>query len=80
MTAHGIFNSIGYGAFFNCKNLKSVTIPNSVTSIGEAAFLVDNNLFEDIMVLTTKVTFYGKSDSYAKVYAESNGISFKVIK
>ena len=30
--------SIGYEAFYNCKNLTSVTIPNSVTSIGSGAF------------------------------------------
>ena len=30
--------SIGYGAFWGCSSLTSVTIPNSVTSIGEEAF------------------------------------------
>ena len=29
---------IGYEAFFSCSGLTSVTIPNSVTSIGESAF------------------------------------------
>lgn len=28
----------GYGTFQNCSGLTSVTIPNSVTSIGESAF------------------------------------------
>ena len=30
--------SIGYAAFFGCSGLTSVTIPNSVTSISDAAF------------------------------------------
>jgi hypothetical protein len=30
--------SIGDSAFYNCRDLKSVTIPNSVTSIGMSAF------------------------------------------
>ena len=31
--------SIGGSAFFDCSGLTSVTIPNSVTSIGDCAFL-----------------------------------------
>ena len=30
--------SIGYGAFTGCSYLTSITIPNSVTSIGNSAF------------------------------------------
>lgn len=30
--------AIGYHAFYNCDGLTSVTIPNSVTSIGDYAF------------------------------------------
>ena len=30
--------SIGYAAFWQCSGLTSVTIPNSVTSIGSSAF------------------------------------------
>lgn len=31
--------SIGYGAFYDCRGLTSVTIGNSVTSIGDEAFI-----------------------------------------
>ena len=30
--------SIGWEAFYDCKGLTSITIPNSVTSIGDSAF------------------------------------------
>ena len=36
-TAYSV-ESIGYRAFYNCSGLTSVTIPNSVTSIGDDAF------------------------------------------
>ena len=34
--------SIGGAAFYNCYSLTSVTIPNSVTSIGECTFLTSS--------------------------------------
>ena len=36
--------SIGIEAFYNCKGLTSITIPNSVTSIGDYAFADCNNI------------------------------------
>ena len=39
ITYHGeTYSSIGYDAFENCTSLTSITIPNSVTSIGGGAF------------------------------------------
>ena len=47
---NGNITEVGYDAFWNCDALTSVTIPNSVTSIGEGAFLGCSKL----------KSFYGK--------------------
>ena len=40
--------SIGYSAFYNCTSLTSITIPDSVTQIGEGAFLGCTRLIETV--------------------------------
>lgn len=63
--------SIGDGVFVSCNNLTSITIPNSVTSIGDGAF---NTTLDD-----TGFTIHANPNSYARTYAEQNGIKFKCL-
>ncbi len=66
----GVAN-IGDGVFVSCNNLTSITIPNSVTSIGDGAF---NTTLDD-----TGFTIHANPNSYARTYAEQNGIKFKCL-
>ena len=52
-----IYNFIGYGAFESCDSLTSVTIPNSVTSIGEFTFLLCRGLTS--VIIGSSVTSIG---------------------
>ena len=61
--------SIGFTAFAGCSGLTSIEIPEEVTSIGECAFLDDNNL-----IICSTI------DAYAYTYAVQNGITWKEIK
>ena len=56
--------SIGKNAFYNCKNLTSITIPDKVTYISEGAFFGCSNL----------TAFYGKFASEDNRYLVSNGL------
>ncbi|MEE0856309.1 MAG: leucine-rich repeat protein [Ruminococcus sp.] len=60
--------SIGDYAFSNRSDLNHIMIPDSVTSIGDNAFSNCPNL-----------TIYGKDNSYAKAYANSNNIEFVTV-
>ncbi|MBO5939034.1 MAG: leucine-rich repeat protein [Clostridia bacterium] len=55
---------IGWFSFQNCPSLASVTIPNSIESIGYSAFPSQNKNF----------TVYCQSNSFAQQYAKSYGI------
>ncbi|MBO7341943.1 MAG: leucine-rich repeat protein [Clostridia bacterium] len=57
--------SIGWFAFYNCRDLVNVTLPQSVSSIGYA-------VFDGCGALTV----FGAADSYAERYARSYGLAF----
>lgn len=75
-------------AFLECRNLKSISIPNNVTKLGKEAFSGCNNLsiviipasvneigmsaFEDC----TNLTIHAPKGSYAIEYAKKNGIKY----
>lgn len=56
---------IGSYAFRDCSSLTGITIPSSVTSIGDDAFCGCD-----------KLTIYGEKDSAAESYAKMFGIAF----
>ncbi len=67
---------ISAGVFEDCTNLKSVTIPASVTSIGDNAFgyYEDEETRNDVKIDGFKITGYKNSAAYA--YARDNGFKF----
>ena len=60
---------IDWFAFYNCKNLVSITIPSSVRKIGHSAFSGASKSF----------TIYCPSGSFAQSYAQSYGITYASI-
>ena len=58
---------IGYRAFYDCRKLKKIYIPSSVTKIENIAFYYAN-----------AVTIYAPEGSYALRYAKKEGLRYKI--
>lgn len=73
---------IGEGAFFSMGKIKSVTVPASVTYIGEHAIGYYPPDPDNPFVLSEVIpnfVIYGTSGTEAQTYADSNGIQFNSI-
>lgn len=71
---------IGEGAFFSMGKIKNMTVPASVTHIGEQAigyYPVDPD--NPIPEVIPNFVIYGTSGTEAQTYADSNGIQFNSI-
>lgn len=78
-------------SFTNCTSLTSVTIPDTVTSIGDSAFegctaLKEITLPASVTSIANRAfygsgieTIYGYTGSYAETYCTDNGITFVAI-
>ncbi|MBQ2580918.1 MAG: leucine-rich repeat protein, partial [Ruminococcus sp.] len=74
-------NTLEKWAFINCKNLTSITIPASVTSIGQQAvgYYHANGESTDSETKKTDFVIKGYSGSAAESYAKNNGFKFESI-
>ena len=62
--------SIGYSAFSRCTSLTSITLPSSVTSIGDYAFIYCYKLVEVYNLSRLNITAGSKDNGYAAYYAK----------
>ena len=65
---------IADSAFDNCGDLTSITVPVSVTDIGDHAFGFQS--YNNGFIPVENFTVYGVSGSEAEKYAEENGLTF----
>lgn len=89
---NGYWNNYDYSPYYNCSSLKDLIIPDGVTRIPENAFY-NAQYFESIYVpdtvttigsgafygVSSNLTIYGVSGSYAETYAAENGIAFSTL-
>ena len=81
--------SIGDRAFVTCTALKELSIPDSVTSIGNSVFyyswlekvIIPESVTSigDLAFNECSATIYGKAGSYAETYAKEHNLPFSVI-
>lgn len=69
--------TIDYGAFHDCLNLKSVYVPNSVTTI--ASYALGYYYEGDVRTKLAGFTIYGYEGSAAYDYAVNNGFEFVAV-
>ena len=69
---------IGDEAFYGCRNLKKITIPASVNSIGKSCFETGYFWIGSGKPVIS-VTIYTTENSYAAQYAKANGIQCKIV-
>ncbi len=67
---------IGAKAFYSCESLSKITIPASVTSIGED-FLWTGSYWIHDHSHVVHAAIYAPKDSYAMEYARANGIAYE---
>lgn len=68
--------TIESSAFYNCENLKSVTVPKSVTTMRECGLGMefDDDTYDDVAI--EDFVLYGTKGSTAESYAKENNLKF----
>ena len=67
-------------AFFNCKKLKTITIPKSVKKIGKRALgYIWKNNHSNTIICKDGFTIKGYKGTAAEKYAKQNGFKFVAI-